>query len=105
MLGRMMAFPLTIPALMRRAESLWGGRPVVTRDFDRSIRRTSYASVVFRARKLATALQRAGIKRGDRVATFCWNHQAHLEAYFGVPMAGAVLHTLNLRLHPSDLGY
>ena len=105
MRGRMMDFPLTIPALMRRAESTWGAKTIVTRDVDRSLRRATYAQIVDRSRRLARALRSAGIGRGDRVATFCWNHQPHLEAYFGVPMAGAVLHTLNLRLHPSDLGY
>ena len=43
--------------------------------------------------------------RGDRVATFCWNHSRHLEAYYGVPASGAVLHTLNIRLHPDELAY
>jgi fatty-acyl-CoA synthase len=45
------------------------------------------------------------MKPGDRVATLMWNHYAHLEAYFGVPCAVGVLHTLNLRLHPDDIGY
>src|SRR5262249_2501510 len=44
-------------------------------------------------------------QRGDRVATLCWNHQQHLEAYLGIPCAGLVLHTLNIRLHPKDLAY
>src|SRR4030067_353767 len=51
------------------------------------------------------ALQAAGLKKGDRVATLMWNHYAHLETYFAVPCAGGVLHTLNLRLHPDDIGY
>jgi fatty-acyl-CoA synthase len=105
MRGQMMTFPLTIPALLRRAETFWSNRPVITRAPDRSIVRSNYGICVRRARQLAVALKRAGIQPGDRVATFAWNHQSHLETYFGVPMAGAVLHTLNLRLHPSDLGY
>ena len=53
-----------------------------------------------RAIALAEALTRAGLKKGDRVATLMWNHETHLEAYLGVPSAGGVLHPLNLRLHP-----
>src|SRR5256886_9895374 len=58
-----------------------------------------------RAKQLAVALQKLGLERGDRVATLCWNHSQHHEAYFGIPCGGFVLHTLNLRLHPNDLGY
>ena len=58
-----------------------------------------------RARQLAVALRELGLERGDRVATLCWNHHQHLEAYFGIPCGGFVLHTLNLRLHPNDLAY
>jgi fatty-acyl-CoA synthase len=58
-----------------------------------------------RARQLAVALQELGLERGDRVATLCWSHSQHLEAYFGIPCGGFVLHTLNLRLHPSELAY
>ena len=58
-----------------------------------------------RARQLAVALQKLGLERGDRVATLCWNHYQHHEAYFGIPCGGFVLHTLNLRLHPNDLAY
>src|SRR5262249_42356908 len=105
MRGHMMGFPLTIPALLRRTETFWGDRPVVTREPDRTVTRSTYGHCLARARRLAVALTRAGIEPGDRVATFCWNHQSHLETYYAVPMAGAVLHTLNLRLHASDLGY
>ena len=58
-----------------------------------------------RAKQLAVALQKLGLERGDRVATLCWNHHQHHEAYFGIPCGGFVLHTLNLRLHPNDLAY
>ena len=47
----------------------------------------------------------AGLQRGDRVATLMWNHHAHLEAYFGIPVSGGVMHTLNLRLAPSEIAY
>ena len=50
-------------------------------------------------------MKQLGLERGDRVATLCWNHYQHHEAYFGIPCGGFVLHTLNLRLHPNDLAY
>ncbi|MGA9473935.1 MAG: long-chain fatty acid--CoA ligase, partial [Terriglobales bacterium] len=64
-----------------------------------------YADLYRRSRALAEALQKAGLKRGDRVATLMWNHHAHLEAYFGIPISGGVLHTLNLRLAPTEIAY
>jgi fatty-acyl-CoA synthase len=61
--------------------------------------------MISRAKRLTVALKRLGLQDGDRVATFCWNHYQHLEAYLAIPCSGGVLHTLNLRLHPSDLTY
>ena len=67
--------------------------------------RHSYAQWHRRTRALASALQRLGLKKGDRVATLAWNHHAHLECYFGIPAAGGVMHTLNLRLSPDEIGW
>jgi fatty-acyl-CoA synthase len=78
---------------------------VVSRRADKSLHRTTYARVIARARRLARGLIAGGIKKGDRVATLMWNHAEHLEAYFGIPLAGATLHTLNLRLHPDEISY
>jgi len=103
--GLMMDFPLTIPTLLRRAETYFGEKEVVTRLPDRSFHRYTYSDMARRARQLALALRELGLERGDRVATLCWNHYQHLEAYFGIPCGGFVLHTLNLRLHPNDIGY
>ena len=103
--GLMMDFPLTLTHLMRRAESFFGDGEIVTRLPDKSFHRTNHRDTLRRARQLAVALQKAGLERGDRVATLCWNHYQHHEAYFGVPCGGFVLHTLNLRLHPNDLNY
>ena len=105
MLGLIMDFQLTIPAMLRRAEQLHHDREIVTRLPDSSIHRYTYAEMIVRAKRLAVALKKLGIEDGDRVATFCWNHYQHLEAYVAIPCAGAVLHTLNLRLHPTDLTY
>ncbi len=100
-----MDYPLTIPAIVRRAQTLFGHRPIAGRRVDRSITRTTYADVIERARRLGVALRALGVHPGDRVATLAWASQEHLETYLGVPSIGAVLHTLNLRLHPDDLAY
>jgi fatty-acyl-CoA synthase len=101
----MMAFPLTLDVLARRAKADLGATEIVSRKPDKSFHRTTYAQVLARAETLARALVDAGIRPGDRVATLMWNHAEHLEAYLGIPLAGAVLHTLNLRLHESEIAY
>ena len=105
MLGTMMQYPLTLTPILERAATLFGAVEIVSRLPDKSLHRSTYGDVCRRARALASALSRAGLGRGDRVATLMWNHGRHLEAYFGVPAAGGVLHTLNLRLHPDELTY
>ncbi len=104
-LGTMMEFPLTLDHLLVRAERMFPAVPVVSRLPDRSLHRTTYGEVGRRARALAEALARAGLRSGDRVATLMWNHAAHLETYLGVPLAGGVVHTLNLRLSPEELAF
>ena len=101
----MMDFQLTVPAILRRTETLGSRQPIVSRLPDRCLGRTTYADLSARAHRVAAALRHLGIRRGDRVATLAWNHVGHLEAYFGISLAGAVLHTLNLRLHPDELAY
>jgi fatty-acyl-CoA synthase len=101
----MMRPPLTLPPLLDQASALYGRREVVSRRSDRSIHRYTYVDLQRRVRALAEALLRAGLSSGDRVATLMWNDFAHLEAYFGIPLAGGVLHTLNLRLPPAQLAW
>jgi fatty-acyl-CoA synthase len=103
--GQMMDFQLTLPHLLKRAETYFGAGEIVSRQADKSFDRTTYRDTMRRSRQLAVALGKLGIERGDRVATLCWNHHQHHEAYFGIPCGGFVLHTLNLRLHPNDLAY
>ncbi len=103
--GLTMDFPLTVAAIARRAESLWARRTVVSRESDGTLHRTTYGECLARAGRLAAALRELGVRPGDRVATLCWNHHRHFEAYLAVPLMGAVLHTLNLRLDPDDLAY
>jgi fatty-acyl-CoA synthase len=101
----MMRFPLTLPHIFERAARLFPESEIVSRLPDKTIHRYRYADFCRRARALGGALQRMGLTRGDRVATLMWNHYAHLEAYFAIPCAGGVLHTLNLRLLPDDIAY
>ncbi|HSN97066.1 MAG TPA: AMP-binding protein, partial [Candidatus Nanopelagicales bacterium] len=103
--GRMMDFPLTLTHFLERARTFHARAEIVSRNPDRSLSRTTYGEMYRRAARLAHALARLGVRPGDRVATLCWNHARHLEAYLAVPAMGAVIHTLNLRLHPSELGY
>jgi fatty-acyl-CoA synthase len=97
-----MRYALTLPVMLERAEQLFPDKEVVSRTPGGIVRHT-YRQYGRRARQLAGALQTLGVRKGDRVATLAWNHHRHLEAYFGVPGAGAVLHTLNLRLPPDHL--
>ncbi len=103
--GTMMHYPLTLAHSLERAGKFFSNTEIVSRRPDHALHRYTYADLYRRARALAEALQKAGLKRGDRVATLMWNHHAHLEAYFGIPIAGGVLHTLNLRLAPSEIAY
>jgi acyl-CoA synthetase (AMP-forming)/AMP-acid ligase II len=103
--GLMMDYQLTLPTLLRRVETFFGGKRVSTRLPDKSWHAYTYADMARRSKQLAVALRQLGLERGDRVATLGWNTHQHLEAYFGIPCGGFVLHTLNLRLHPSDLAY
>lgn len=104
-MNSMMDSPLTLDVLAHRAERHFATVEVVSRRPDRSVSRSTLGALMGRARRLARALVAAGLQRGDRVATLQWNHAEHLECYFGIPLAGAVVHTLNLRLGPEDLAY
>ncbi|MGC2245101.1 MAG: AMP-binding protein, partial [Terriglobales bacterium] len=103
--GTMMHYPLALSHILERAGKYFPEVEIVSRRPDHGLHRYSYADLYRRARSLAEALQKAGLKRGDRVATLMWNHHAHLEAYFGIPICGGVLHTLNLRLAPAEIAY
>jgi fatty-acyl-CoA synthase len=101
----MMNFPLTLSHIFERARRLFPKIEVVALRADGCVIRSTYGEVCAIAIRLAQGLRRAGLRRGDRVATLMWNHAAHLEAYLGIPEAGGVLHPLNLRLHPEELSY
>src|SRR6201997_1354601 len=101
--GTMMNFPLTLPTILERAGKLFPLVEVVSRKPDCSITRTCYGNMYKRARQFAAALKKLGMQNGDRVASLMWNHSSHLETFWGVPCAGGILHTLNLRLHPHEI--
>ena len=101
--GTMMGFPLTLPTMLERAGKLFSRVEIVSRKPDLSITRSTYGRMYDRARRLAAGLQKLGLQSGDRVASLMWNHSGHLEAFWGVPCAGGILHTLNLRLHPHEI--
>ena len=103
MRGTMMEFPLTLPVLLERAGKLFPRVEILWRRPDRTVVRSNYGEFYGRARRMAAALRKLGLRPGDRVASMMWNHAGHLEAFFGVPCAGGILHTLNLRLHPHEI--
>ncbi|HEX2108088.1 MAG TPA: long-chain fatty acid--CoA ligase [Rubrobacteraceae bacterium] len=105
MKGLIQDYQLTLPAILKRAEDLYGTKEIVTRNPDKSFHRYTYADFVRRSKKLAVALGELGLEKSDRVVTIAWNTYQHLEAYFGVPSAGLVLHTLNPRLSSNDMSY
>src|ERR1700746_2563116 len=103
MRGTMMNFPLTLATILERSGKIFPRVEIVSRKPDSSIVRSCYGDFYRRARRLAAALRKLGLEPGDRVASMMWNHTSHLEAFFGVPCAGGILHTLNLRLHPHEI--
>jgi fatty-acyl-CoA synthase len=105
MLGGMQDWPLRIMRLLDHAEREHGPREIVSRWADGSETRTDYARVARDARKLAQALERLGISRGDRVATLAMNHSRHLVAWYGTIGMGGIIHTVNPRLFEEQLVY
>jgi fatty-acyl-CoA synthase len=98
-------FPLTLNHIRRRMRSCNEGAEVVTLLEDGGVVRITQADLADRVDRLARALGALGIEQGDRVGTFAWNNQRHLELYFAVPCTGSVLHTLNVRLFAEQLTY
>ncbi len=102
MRATMMDLPLSTQMIFRHGSRIHAKSRVGTFDSGR-FAFSSFAEVSLRVERLAMALAALGIQRGDRVATYCWNHQPHLEAYLAIPAMGAVLHTLNVRLFPEQV--
>ncbi len=103
--GSMMQLPLLISSLLVHAERHHGEQEVVSRRVEGDIHRTTYRELAARSRRMAKAIAGLGIASGERVATLAWNGHRHLELYYAVSGSGAVLHTLNPRLHPDQVVY
>ena len=105
MLGLMQQRPLLISSLLDYAERYHAGIEIVSRSVEGPIHRSNWGTIAARARRVANALHRLGVVRSDRIATLAWNHNRHLEIYFGVTCSGAVLHTVNPRLFPEQVRF
>ncbi len=105
MLGIMQNWPLTVDKIIDHAALNHGGRELVTRSVEGPIVRTTYADVRRRAKRVSAALKDEGVGLGDRVATLAWNTARHLECWYGAMGIGAVLHTINPRLHPEQIAW
>ena len=103
--GLMMQQPLLISSLLVHAERHHGEQQIVSRRVEGDIHRQTFRELAARSRRMANALAALGVKAGDRVATLAWNGYRHMELYYAVSGSGAVLHTLNPRLHPDQLAY
>ncbi|HUP22071.1 MAG TPA: long-chain fatty acid--CoA ligase [Thermoanaerobaculia bacterium] len=104
MKSTMQDFPLTLTMVLEHGRKIFGDSEVVT-CIEGGSRRATFEQVAARAAQLAHGLSELGVEPSDRVGTFLWNNQEHLEAYLAVPCMGAVLHTLNIRLFPEQLAY
>lgn len=101
----MMQTPLILSSFIRRAERFFPNKMVISRTGEQTIQRFTYKEWAKRTRKLSNVLTELGMEKGTKVGTFAWNHHRHLEAYFGVPCTGAILHMINIRLSPEHIIY
>ncbi len=105
MQGLMMDMPLMLSRFLRHAAHAHGNTEIVARDIDGSLFRYDYTSAHLRSLKLAQTIQQLGISQGERVGTLAWNTHRHFEMFYGVSGTGAVLHTVNPRLHRAQIIY
>ncbi len=105
LMGQMMGQPLLISNIIRHADRYFGNNEIVSRRVEGDIHRYTYHDCHRRARKMANALAGLGVGMGQRVATLAWNGYRHLELYYAISGSGAVMHTLNPRLHPEQIAY
>jgi acyl-CoA synthetase (AMP-forming)/AMP-acid ligase II len=105
MLGLMQDRPLLISTLIEHASRYHPSVPIVSKTCEGDVVRSNYCELRSRAARMAKALLRMGVKKGDRVATLAWNTHRHMELYFAVSGIGAVLHTVNPRLFPEQIDY
>src|SRR5271165_5901045 len=101
----MMNMPLNVSSILRHAETVYSKSEIVSRLPEGGIWRYTYAAAASRARRLANALIRLGVRHQDRVATLAWNTHRHYELYYAVSGSGAIIHTVNPRLFPEQIAY
>jgi fatty-acyl-CoA synthase len=104
-MGQMMSQPLMISSILQFAARHYGGTEIVSRRVEGDLHRYTYRDCELRARRLALALGAQGVEMGQRAGTLAWNGYRHLELYYAVSGSGAVLHTINPRLHPEQIAY
>ena len=104
-MGQMMSQPLLISSIIEFAARHCPHSEIVSRRVEGDMHRYTYRDCRQRVLRLANVLKSLGVQMGDRVATLAWNGYRHLEAYYAVSGSGAVLHTINPRLHPEQLAY
>ncbi|MFZ6710396.1 3-(methylthio)propionyl-CoA ligase [Undibacterium sp. TC9W] len=105
LMGQMMSKPMLISSLIEHADRYFGKNEIVSRRVEGDIHRYNYSECHKRSKQLANAFAKLGVQLGDRIATLAWNGYRHLEAYYAVSGSGAVLHTINPRLHPEQIAY
>lgn len=103
--GTMMNYQLTIDRILEHANRMFPEKLIKTKLPSGEMVAHTYSDLYTRSKKLGNVLEKLGVKPGDRVGTFAWNNIEHVEFYFGVPGAGAICHTLNIRLFPDQLSY
>jgi 3-(methylthio)propionyl---CoA ligase len=105
LMGQMMNQPLLISNVIRHADRHFGDTEIVSRRVEGDIHRYTYRDCHRRGRRMANALAKLGVGMGDRVATLAWNGYRHMELYYAISGSGAVMHTINPRLHPEQIAY
>ncbi|MBI3283993.1 MAG: fatty-acid--CoA ligase [Burkholderiales bacterium] len=105
LMGQMMSKPMLISSIIEHADRYFGKNEIVSRRVEGDIHRYNYSECHRRSKRLANALRQLGVQLGDRIATLAWNGYRHLEAYYAISGSGAVLHTINPRLHPEQISY
>jgi fatty-acyl-CoA synthase len=93
------AYPLLVKRLLQSPVVSAPDQEIVYRN----LRRHTYRDLHQRVARLAHALRRLGVGQGDTVAVMDWDSHRYLECFFAVPMMGAVLHTINVRLSPEQI--
>ncbi|SNS63269.1 fatty-acyl-CoA synthase [Noviherbaspirillum humi] len=105
LMGQMMSQPLLISSIIQHADRHFGSNEIVSRRVEGDLHRYTYRDCHRRAKQMANALKSLDVTIGDRVATLAWNGYRHLELYYAISGSGAVMHTINPRLHPEQIAY